>query len=413
MPQDDIALLKLQADRLQSADGLGRSAKMKALFAYLLEQSLHGRQPKETEIAIEVFGKDAAFDPTQDAAVRVYVHKLRHRLGRFYSENPEADGYSLTIPPGEYRLAVEHQPHANTDSKTKINRPIWLAMAGVLLIAGLIGGWAIGRFAGGRDDSVWSQAAAAPMWHKIAANGRPTIFVLGDYYLVAEKEGGQTTRLVREFSVDSRHDLESYLAMHPDKVGRYEDSSIRYLPRAIGHAMARILPIVTQGRSDAQPKIILASQLEAETLRTSNIIYIGYFSGLGYLSETIGSGSRFVPGPSFDDLIDTTTENHYQGQEFDPFQPSLPYREYGVLTSVSGPEGNRIVVIAGTRDVAVRQVADLAAGITGGSDDPLSRLMKTDAEALIEVTGLRGLNIDGSFVAGGPLDPTQLWHVQN
>ena len=62
---------------------LGKPGPLSRLFDYLLTRSLEGEAPKETEIALQVFGKSAGFDVSQDAVVRVYVHKLRRRLEEF------------------------------------------------------------------------------------------------------------------------------------------------------------------------------------------------------------------------------------------------------------------------------------------------------------------------------------------
>src|SRR6185503_6970996 len=58
-------------------------------------------------IAVEVFGRGTDFDVSQDAAVRVYIHKLRRKFEEFYAEHPEVGPERLAIPKGEYRLILE------------------------------------------------------------------------------------------------------------------------------------------------------------------------------------------------------------------------------------------------------------------------------------------------------------------
>src|SRR5580698_3160596 len=105
----DPESLQVLADRFRATGALGRSQLIQKLFDFLIDCSATGRAPKETEVAIEVFGKDAGFDVAQDAMVRVYVHKLRRKLEEYYASAGRSDPFQLTIPKGAYRIVVsEH-----------------------------------------------------------------------------------------------------------------------------------------------------------------------------------------------------------------------------------------------------------------------------------------------------------------
>src|SRR5580698_11038472 len=102
----DPESLQALAHRIRAAGALGRSQLIQKLFDFLIECSATGRAPKETEVAIEVFGKDTQFDVAQDAMVRVYVHKLRRKLEEYYSAAGHSDPFQLTIPKGAYRIVI-------------------------------------------------------------------------------------------------------------------------------------------------------------------------------------------------------------------------------------------------------------------------------------------------------------------
>src|SRR5277367_5877306 len=132
---DDNALLSSQAERLQNSGILGE-ARLRKLFDYLLGCTLEGRSPKEITIAMEAFGRGADFDVSQDALVRVYVHKLRRALADFYAASGNDGGPALQIPKGEYRLrvisakaAADIEPVA-VDAPRRMDRQ-WLAACGV------------------------------------------------------------------------------------------------------------------------------------------------------------------------------------------------------------------------------------------------------------------------------------------
>src|SRR4051812_20223706 len=103
----EIEPLRAHADRIKNSGVLGRSPLMQRLFDFLLECSIVGKAPKEIEVAVDAFGKGAEFDVSQDAMVRVYIHKLRRKLEEFYAGAGSAEAVRLSIPKGEYRFAVD------------------------------------------------------------------------------------------------------------------------------------------------------------------------------------------------------------------------------------------------------------------------------------------------------------------
>src|SRR5215469_10465678 len=103
----DIHQLHAHAERIRSSGVLGRSRLIRRLFDFLVDCSLTDRAPKEIEVALDVFGKDAGFDVTQDAMVRVYIHKLRRKLEEFYADSGRGEAERLVIPKGAYRFVIE------------------------------------------------------------------------------------------------------------------------------------------------------------------------------------------------------------------------------------------------------------------------------------------------------------------
>ena len=79
---------------------------MRGLLEFLVACSIEGRTPKELEIAMEVFGKGADFDPSQDSMVRVYAHNLRQKLDQYYATDGRADAGRLSLARGEYRVSL-------------------------------------------------------------------------------------------------------------------------------------------------------------------------------------------------------------------------------------------------------------------------------------------------------------------
>lgn len=405
--------LAAEAARVRHSGALGRSEPLIRLFDFLLERSLAGRAPKEIEIAQEVFDKTTDFDMMMDASVRVYIHRLRRKLGDHYARSP-IDAERISIPLGEYRLVLAkpgaseeapEQPQVVEAGAPRRHSRFWLVVTAFVLIN--LGGWAyyLGRL----------PAEVRPMmnnlWKPIVDNGRPTAVALGDYYIFGESDDGITvTRLVRNFAINSRAELDSYLMRNPDKVGRYIDLNLHYLPTASGPALGSLVPIVNAA-SDAsgiRSRIASMSDLEPDIFKSVNIVYLGFLSGLGPLQGPLFRASGFKIGSDFDELIDKASGRRFKSDWGSVADGKVPQRDYGYIASFPGPSGNRILIIAGTRDPAVKQMAEVAA------DQQQLDLIDTKSgsgafEALFEVRTLGNLNLGSSMVIVRPMRADSIW----
>src|SRR5688572_13745614 len=99
-------ILRDQAASIVKSGALGRSRSYARLLEFLIECADSGRTPKELEIAMEVFGRGADFDPSQDSMVRVYAHNLRQKLEQYYATAGRGEPRQLVLARGEYRIAL-------------------------------------------------------------------------------------------------------------------------------------------------------------------------------------------------------------------------------------------------------------------------------------------------------------------
>ncbi|HEX7872537.1 MAG TPA: hypothetical protein VF475_06480 [Sphingobium sp.] len=408
MERNELGLL---AEQVRRSGVLGRSAPMRSLFDYLVTTSMAGHAPKEQQIASEVFGRDPDFDPVQDAVVRVYVHKLRKCLTNA-SADTGAGATRIVLPRGQYRLllsdAGEEGREAAVPAPVRSHR--WRLAVAALLIAALsvTATWAWMR-PPAQERAIEAVRAQAP-WAGLLGNGLPTVIVLGDYYLVGESDDGEeVARLVREFDINSGLDLETNLLDHPERMGRYIDMDLRYLPTGAGSALARLMPVIGQGSDDRRVSVVLASGLTPEMIKSSNIVYVGYFSGLRSLAPRLFARSRFGIGASFDEIVDHHTHRRYVSQAAVLSGDGENYADYGLLSVFPGPGRNRIVVMAGMRDTALQQISDLA---TRGDRlrDLAGRVKDADAfEALYEVAGMRNTDVGSKLLVAARVDAAGLW----
>lgn len=411
----DAHQLHAHAERIRASGVLGRSQLIRRLFDFLVDCSLTDRAPKEIEVAIDVFGKDAGFDVSQDAMVRVYVHKLRRKLEEFYSGPGRGEAERLAIPKGAYRFTLEpadaEEAAQPPPSRSRHGRWLVIALAASVLVnvAGLAWlGLGLARPHVHPDDL--AQLRASPVWSHILSDDRTIFLVLGDYYLYGETDAtGEVTRLIRQFSIDSPSDLEQYLNVHPQEADRYLDLQLSYLPTSAGYALRDIMPLLAPAHR--RIRVALASELSPAVLTSAHVIYVGYLSGMGMLHDLVFSGSRFSIGHSYDELVDHVTGERYVSQAAVPHGEDR-YHDYGYFATFAGPAGNQIVVISGTRDEAVMSTAEMVtepqslATLTGSAHGAAS------FEALYDVYGMDRMNLDGKLLVTSKLNTAAIWTAE-
>jgi len=411
--------LATAAEQFRASGLLGKPGSLSRLFDFLLARSLAGEAPKELEIALEVFGKSPTFDVSQDAVVRVYVHKLRRRLDDFYAR-AGATGPRLIIPKGEYRFLLE-QPAAEPTRIVETSnepRPIaasrqraWLLPTAMLLVGALLGALIVGLITRSNADADLEAIRTSAVWAPLFDDDLPVTIVVGDYYLLGETdERGGIRRLVREFFINSHSDFLDQAELDPQLMQRYRNLNLTYLPTASAFALQDIAPIV--GRKK-RVHVTLMSSLDVNLLKTSHVIYVGFISGLGMLGDSVFAASRVSPGGSFDELVDAKTNATYLSTAM-PTQGSgdLSYRDYGYFSTFEGPAGNRVLIIAGTRDTGVQQVAEAVSERAQLADLTQRAGKSASFESLYEVYGVAQASIKAKLLFVSEMRNVNIWDVR-
>ena len=109
-----------QLDRLLASATFRQVDRLKRFLSFIVLEALDGRsdQLKEYVIGVQVFGKDASFDPRADPIVRVQARRLRARLDRYYREEGGADGLVIDLPKGGYAPTFKGRDPAATGRRS-------------------------------------------------------------------------------------------------------------------------------------------------------------------------------------------------------------------------------------------------------------------------------------------------------
>ena len=415
MTSADAAIVREEMERIVASGVLGRSRTYTKLLEYLVSCSVEGRSPKELEIAVEVFGRGSDFDPSQDSLVRVYMHNLRQKLDQYAGQHASDSGYRLVIPRGEYRLLAEPNqpspPPTQTLAEEGSRRPsAWVLAAIGLLTLNLLATVMLNEDSASGPER---QLAESAVWSGILDDDMPLVVVVGDYYIFAElDERGNVRRLIRDFSINSSQDLDDLFMYSPELLETYYDLDLTYLPQGSAQALTDLLQVVYAAGKSA--RVIPMSELSANELKSSHVIYVGYISALDTLMEFVFASSSLVVGDTFDELSNEATGEIYTSGAGMLRYDQRNYRDYGFLSTFPGPSGNQFLIVSGTRDEGVMHVAQALTS----ADDVAVLEQQLDAhgaqgpaafEALYEVAGFDRLNLDAMLVHWASLDYQQIW----
>jgi hypothetical protein len=418
---EHLDLLREEARKVAQSGALGRSRSYARLLEFLVECSENGRTPKEVEIAIEVFGKGADFDPSQDSMVRVYAHNLRQKLEHYYATEGRVQPRQLTLSRGEYRVSLAETNVAAPElppagaapmpGRARLSRP-QLAVAGLLLVAL---GVAIGLGADALRAPEPSGArivASSPIWSALLDDDLPILVVVGDYYIFGEVDGnGDVERLVRDFTVNSSKELDELVMYDQDLLGKYMDLDLTYLPRGDAFAMLDVLRVLYT--TDKTVRVETMSELNVADLKSYHVVYLGYLSGLDKLEDFVFASSDLSIGYTYDELRNSETGEMYTSEAGIP-EANRNYRDYGFISTFPGPGGNQFVIVAGTRDAGMMQAAHALADPMFIKSVENARPDGKDGkppafEMLYEVTGYARTNLDAMLVHSARLDYQAIW----
>lgn len=412
----DREQLAAAAEQFRTSGLLGKPGSLSRLFDYLLTRTLAGEAPKEIEIALEVFGKSPTFDVSQDAVVRVYVHKLRRRLDDFHAKAGDASIGKLAIPKGEYRIVLEPAANAIAEdaATTTASEPlragkrwVWPIVA---LVAGLLIGGAIAFLTLRANQDVELRAVRSnPIWAPLLDDDAPITIVVGDYFLLGEtNDSGGVRRLVREFFINSDSDFIEYAELDPEFVHRYRNLNLTYLPTSSAFALQDIAPILGRRK---RVNVTLMSNFDVSLLKSTHVIYVGFFSGLGVLGDPVFAASRISPGGSFDELVDSKTNRTYLSTAMPVHGGDSSYRDYAYFSSFEGPAGHRILVIAGTRDTGVRQMGEILSQPATLDELAAQTSKSANFESLYEVYGVAHASIRAKLLFATPMSDVNVWDL--
>jgi len=405
-----------QIDHIIKSHSLRGSESLCKLLQYLAKQALyHPDAPvKEYQIATEVYGRSADFDPQSDSTIRVQAGRLRLKLAEYYAGEGAGDPILVKIPKGSYHLTFEaravellqpqsvpaRQPVASADAPAAAIPLRWRA-AFVLLLAGLMASLLAVTLLLSRKPSEATtvpasvaRPAAGPLatfWKPFATGSEEPWVIFSNAAFVGRPETG-----MRYYK--SSQDAKATVYDHYTGVG--EVLAIHALDDAFGALGRRI-------------RVKRGSLFTLDDVRNNNLIFVGSPSENLSLLDIPGTQEfvfqRVESGPRQGDL--SIVSKHPKAGEAAVFLASPsgePLTEdYAVVGLVPGiGAGQYVMILAGTTTFGTQGAVEFVC-----RQDSVEKLLRAipgvggvsgtikPFEALVRVKIARGVPVGSELLA--------------
>ena len=116
IPADDQ--IKTTLANILASELFSQSERQQRFLRYIVEQGLAGNESKinQYSIGIDVFDRDASFDPAIDSIVRVEAGRLRSKLREYYSSTGQMEQVRIDVRKGSYSASFSYQ-NENLDTQ--------------------------------------------------------------------------------------------------------------------------------------------------------------------------------------------------------------------------------------------------------------------------------------------------------
>jgi len=342
-------LIHIQLKKILASPGFANSKRYSELLQYLVERRMEGAPVKEVSIAIDVFGKDASFNPAEDTIVRVSIGNLRKKLVHYYLTEGSGDTLRMEIPRGNYEVCFNTEKPRQTRSRKSIHMYL-LGLLSLVLVASSVA--FILLFLNNRElrEQFYPVDPDNPLWYEYIHSDIPNMILLGDYFFMYEELEGENRGIyLRDSRINS---IEEYEAKRPGFKRDWLPLEFTYLREGVALMILDILPILKMG--DQPVKAKQSSDLAWEDFDESNMIFAGTIKSFNRLEKIL---------PNFN--IRVERDSVYQLQRLDEEGNvaetySLPrtdagemMTDYSFVGKIRGASGNTLMVIASGEDVGL------------------------------------------------------------
>ncbi len=168
--------VRQQLVRILTSKTFAQVDRLKRFVDFIVTETVSGRGSdlKEYVIGVQVFGKEASFDPRTDPIVRVQARRLRTRLARYYQDEGNSDEVVVDLPKGGYAPVFKPRGEAPASKRSLTAALVGRNTVAVLPWADYSAGSTLDYFCRGlRDETVQALTSLKALKVVALRPGRP------------------------------------------------------------------------------------------------------------------------------------------------------------------------------------------------------------------------------------------------
>jgi hypothetical protein len=404
------AQLQAAVERLVASHALHGSESLCKLLRYLAKraQEQPGVQVKEYQIATEVFGRQADFDPQLDSFVRVQAGRLRTKLAEYYGSEGTAERLVVELPKGSYALTLHERPSlagpngaASAETATALNKvgtpstkqPLVLILSATLMAALLLIAWLVATRkdpdAVHRGGATAAPAAFRVFWEGFAREEQEPWVIFSNAAFVGRPDTGM--RYYNAARDQNAQILDYYTGVGEVLAVHNLDSLFGTLQRSVRVKRGSLFSL-----DDAKNNDLIFIGSPSENLTLLEVPSITEFA-----FERIGKGTR-----AGNVAIVNVHPQGNEAREFLASPSNVPLTEdYAIVALEKGlnPQHSELI-LAGTTTLGTQAAVEYVTR-ENYLNDLLQRLKVSNPgelkpfEAVIRVKVARGVPVESSIVA--------------
>jgi hypothetical protein len=357
---DHVKVAAVSGHRASVQEALGRilsspefrgSQRSADFLSFAIRRWLDGdlESLRERTIAVEVFGRPADYDPSEESFVRVKASELRKRLHAYYGGTGQTDPVRIELPLGGYQPRVHvteaaepeqaqveavPDPAPNQDNTPKPRRKFLPALIAVVASLLIVAGWAL----------FWPRGPINRFWQPLL--GRETVLIS-----IPQLYRHQVSNRVRDHFRDGA--ATEPLLVAPREI--YMRDDIIGIGAGIGSARLSAF-FATRGQSY---QIRVGRDVRFADLRSRAAILLGGFSSQWSMDEQANLRFRLQLNPT-GRVIDTQDPSRlWTPRNLHP--DGRADTDYAVLTRLSeSSTGNALLMASGITTFGTQAAVEFA-----------------------------------------------------
>ncbi len=299
------------------------------LLKYLVTASINNENLKEYDIAIEIFGKDASFNPAEDPTVRVYISNLRKKLKKYYADEGKHDKIRLAIPSGHYAVTFSHKKTSGSISTQNI-------LTGIIVLLLLLIGYLWLKPNGDNAHRQNVRFLNSGVWNDFATSRNPLLVVLGDDYFFIDSENLQYG-IHRYHHINSDSDLEKLKSANRTNKNLLQ-TPYTFTPHLSLIPLNKMLPLLCKR---TYVRFENSSKIKTADLLKNDLLFLGSFRNLYILRETLNNFLLNVKLGAGVNQFSLNVNDSLKTFTLKGF-PEIKHSDYCLVRKIPGPKNNTI-----------------------------------------------------------------------